>query len=170
MERRLDSAAVASFDLDSIRIRRARPSDRDAILALVPRLVAFGPPAWRDPEAMSGTDCKVIDAALRSETLDPIVLVAVLEGNIVAGFLHLHSEIDYYRETKNGHVADLVVAEAYEGKGIARQLLSQAEDWARGQQFDWLTISVFRENARAARTYERLGFKEDRVRLLKPLR
>ena len=160
---------MATFDIGSIRIRRARPCDRDAILALVPRLVAFGPPAWRDPEAMSVTDRKVIEAALISETEDPIVLVAVLGGNIVAGFLHLHSEIDYYRETRNGHVADLVVAEAYEGNGIARQLLCQAEDWARAQQFDWLTISVFRENARATRTYERMGFKEDRVRLLKPL-
>ena len=161
---------MASFDISSLRIRRARPSDGGAILALVPRLVAFGPPAWRDSETMSVTDRKVIEAALRSETLDPIVMVAVLEGNIVAGFLHLHSEIDYYRETMNGHVADLVVAEAYEGKGIARELLSQAEGWARAQQFDWLTISVFRENARALRTYERLGFREDRVRLLKALR
>jgi ribosomal protein S18 acetylase RimI-like enzyme len=161
---------VAAFDIGSIRIRRASRSDRDAILALVPRLVAFGPPAWRDPKAMSVTDRKVIEAALQSESEDPIVLAAVLGGSIVAGFLHLHSEIDYYRETKNGHVADLVVAEAYQGKGIARQLLCQAEDWARAQGFDWLTISVFRENVRAARTYERLGFKEDRVRLLKPLR
>jgi GNAT superfamily N-acetyltransferase len=161
---------VATFDIGPIRIRRARLSDRDAILALVPRLVAFGPPAWRDPEAMSVTDRKVVEAALNSATEDPIVLVAVSSGDIVAGFLHLHSEIDYYRESKNGHVADLVVAEAYEGRGIARQLLGRAEDWARAQRFDWLTISVFRENARAARTYERMGFKEDRVRLLKPLR
>jgi len=26
----------------------------------------------------------------------------------VAGFLHLHSVTDYYTESKNGHVADLV--------------------------------------------------------------
>jgi GNAT superfamily N-acetyltransferase len=156
--------------LHPVAIRRATLADEEAIMALVPRLVAFGPPAWRDPSAMSATDLKVIAAALRSLTEDPIVLVAVGEGEGVAGFLHLHSEIDYYTERKNAHVADLVVAEAHEGKGIGRQLLARAEDWARARGCDWLTISVFRENARAARTYAQVGFKEDRVRLLKPLR
>lgn len=157
-------------ELGPVRIRRAILADEDAIFALVPRLVAFGPPAWRDPAAMSVTDRKVIGTALRSSGEDPIVLVAILDRNIVAGFLHLHSEIDYYTERRNGHVADLVVAEAYEGRGIGRQLLAQAEAWSRAQRFEWLTVSVFRENARAARTYEQVGFKQDRVRLLKPLR
>jgi GNAT superfamily N-acetyltransferase len=161
---------MTTFDSSALKIRRATPSDEGAVLALVPRLVAFGPPVWRDPAAMSVTDRKVIAAALRSSSDDPIVLVAIAPRDTVAGFLHLHSEIDYYTERKNGHVADLVVAEAYEGKGIGRRLLAQAEDWARARQFEWLTISVFRENSRAARTYAEAGFKEDRVRLLKPLR
>jgi GNAT superfamily N-acetyltransferase len=156
--------------LNPVTIRRATLADAEAIMALVPRLVAFGPPAWRDPSAMSVADLKVIGAALRSLTEDPIVLVAIREGDSVAGFLHLHSEVDYYTERENGHVADLVVAEAYEGKGIGRQLLARAEDWARARGYEWLTISVFRENARAARTYAQAGYEEDRVRLLKPLR
>ena len=36
--------------------------------------------------------------------------------------------------------------------------------------FDWLTISVFETNGRAAGLYERLGFGRDIVRLVKPLR
>jgi ribosomal protein S18 acetylase RimI-like enzyme len=161
---------MSTPDVGPVRIRRANPSDQDEIFALIPRLVAFGPPAWRDPAAMSVTDRKVIAAALQSVTVDPIVLVAVLDSNIITGFLHLHSEVDYYTERKNGHVADLVVAEAYEGRGIGRQLLAAAEDWAQARQFDWLTIAVFRENTRAARLYGQVGFKEDRLRLLKPLR
>jgi GNAT superfamily N-acetyltransferase len=114
-----------------LQIRRATVADQGAIFELVPRLVAFGPPEWRDPTAMSATDRKVIGAALQSLSDDPIVLIAVLNDQIVAGFLHLHSVADYYTERKNGHVADLAVAEAYEGRGIGRQLLAAAEDWAR---------------------------------------
>jgi GNAT superfamily N-acetyltransferase len=154
----------------SLQIRRATVADQNAIFELVPRLVAFGPPEWRDPAAMSATDRKVIGAALQSLSDDPIVLIAVLNDQTVAGFLHLHSVTDYYTERKNGHVADLVVAQALEGRGVARRLLAAAEDWARAQRFDWLTISVFRDNARAARTYELMGFKPEIVRLLKPMR
>ena len=95
---------------DPLQIRRATVADQNAIFELVPRLVAFGPPEWRDPAAMSATDRKVIGAALHSLSDDPIVLVAVLNDQTVAGFLHLHSVTDYYTESKNGHVADLVVA------------------------------------------------------------
>ena len=152
------------------KIRRATVADQDAIFDLVPRLVEFGPPVWRDAAAMSVTDRKVIGAALRSLVDDPIVLVAVSADHVVMGFVHLHSVVDYYTERRNGHVADIVVAEAHEGRGIGRQLLAAAEDWARAQRYDWLTISVFHENVRAARTYDQLGFKPDFGRLLKPLR
>ena len=159
----------SASDAGPMTIRRATLADLDAIVSLVPRLVAFGPPPWRDPEAMRATDQKVIRAALESRSEDPIVLVALLNGENVAGLIHLHSETDYYTESKHGHVADLVVAGPYEGRGIGRRLLAHAEEWARARGYEWLTISVFRENARALRTYERAGFKEDRVRLLKTL-
>jgi GNAT superfamily N-acetyltransferase len=158
---------------DSIAIRRATAADETAVLELVPRLVAFGPPAWRDATQMTRTDRKVIAAALKSRSDDPIVLIAAIpasKGDDVAGFLHLRSEIDYYTERKHGHVADIVVAERYEGRGIGRQLLAAAEDWARAQRYEWLTLGVFSENIRAARVYEQFGFRHDTARLLKPLK
>ena len=137
--------------IDPVNVRRATLADADAIFALVPRLVAFGPPAWRDPATMTITGRKVIGAALRATRDDPLVLVAIEGSDIVTGLIRLHSVIDYYTEHRNGHIADLVVDKAYEGRGIGRQLLVQAEGWARAQQFEWLTISVFRENTRRAR-------------------
>ena len=99
---------------------------RTRVLALVPRLVEFGPPPWRDAPEMTATDLDVIAAALRSEGDDPAVLVSELEGRVV-GFIHLHSKTDYYRRRAHGHVADLVVAEGCEGRGIAGRLLAEAE-------------------------------------------
>jgi len=156
-------------DRKSPSIRRALPSDADALGVLIPRLVAFGPPPWRDPKGMTETDLEVISRALQAEGSNPIVYVAEGKAGDLAGFIHLHSATDYYRRRDHGHVADIVVAEAYEGQGVATALLAQAEEWARGQGFDWLTISVFEANGRAARLYERLGFGRDIARLVKPL-
>jgi GNAT superfamily N-acetyltransferase len=150
-------------------IRRATAEDADAILALVPRLASsFTPPPWREPAAMTATDLDVVAEALASFGDDPSVFVAVIE-NVVAGFVHVRSLEDYYRRRKHGHVADLVVADRHEGKGIATALLERAEEWSRAQGFDWMTIAVFEQNARAERLYQKLGYCRDVIRLLKPL-
>ncbi|MCB1884706.1 MAG: GNAT family N-acetyltransferase [Geminicoccaceae bacterium] len=152
---------------EALRVRRALPGDAAAVMALVPRLVDFGPP-WRDRDGMRATDRRVVGEALRAEGDDPVVLVAVL-GEEVVGFVHLHSIVDYYRGERHGHVADLVVAEGAEGKGVGRRLLAAAEDWARGRGFDWLGLAVFEANARALGLYEGTGFRRDMLRMVKPL-
>lgn len=151
-----------------INIRRATAADRDLILALVPFLVAFGPPAWREACEMTRTDLHVIDRALQSQTEDPLVLVAELNGHIAA-FIHLHSVEDYYRRKRHGHVADIVVAPYAQGRGISTTLLREAEQWAQRSGFDWLSISVFEQNGHAHAIYEASGFRKDIVRLVKPL-
>jgi GNAT superfamily N-acetyltransferase len=151
-------------------IRRALIADEADILELVPRLVEFGPPSWRDPDLMTETDISVVSHALRSETNNPVVYVAEGNANDLAGFIHLHSVTDYYRRRDHGHVADIVVSKAYEGHGLAKRLLAKAEEWAIDQGFDWLTISVFNGNTRAAELYEMVGYRRDIARLLKPLR
>src|SRR3546814_12106373 len=94
---------------------------------------------------MSRADFEVIEKALQSTNDDPAIYIAELDGGI-AGFIHLHSVVDYYRQRQHGHVADLVVDPAAEGQGVATRLLSEAELWARRQSFDCLSIAVFEEN------------------------
>ena len=153
----------------SATLRRARDSDRDAVLALVPRLVTgFTPPPWRKPAAMTPTDLDVISQALASQSEDPVIYVAETEGRVV-GFIHLTSLEDYYRRRRHGHIGDIVVAEGEEGRGIATALMAKAEEWCRAQGYDWLSLSVFEQNERAERLYRKLGFRRDVIRLLKPL-
>jgi GNAT superfamily N-acetyltransferase len=150
-------------------IRRARDTDREAVLALVPRLVSgFTPPPWREPMAMTPTDIDVIAEALASQSDDPVIYLAEEDGAIV-GFIHLCSLEDYYRRRRHGHIGDIVVAEGQEGRGIATALMAKAEEWCRAQGYDWLSLSVFEQNERAERLYRKLGFQRDVIRLLKPL-
>src|SRR5579871_3262712 len=150
-------------------IRRARDTDRESVLALVPRLVSsFTPPPWRQSSAMTPTDLDVIAKALDSQCDDPVIFVAERQG-VLAGFIHLCSLEDYYRRRDHGHVADLVVAEGQEGQGVATALMARAEEWCRACGYDWLSLSVFEQNDRAERLYRKLGFQRDVIRLLKPL-
>jgi ribosomal protein S18 acetylase RimI-like enzyme len=152
-----------------ITLRPAAPADRDAVLELVPRLVEFGPPPWRDAAAMTEADRAVISEAFgRLGSDDPAVVVAERDGTVI-GFVHLHSRLDYYRRRPHGHVADLVVAAGAEGLGVARLLLAEAEAWSRRQGYDWLSLAVFERNQRAAALYERYGFGRDALTLVKPL-
>lgn len=149
-------------------VRRASATDAPSVLALVPRLIGFGPPPWRDPKEMAETDGAVITSALASTEDDPVVFVAERTGEVL-GFIHLHSVEDYYRRRRHGHVADIVVAASAEGQGIGKRLLEEGESWARRLDFDWLSISVFAANRRALTLYEAVGFKRDIMRLVKPL-
>ncbi|HEV2899962.1 MAG TPA: GNAT family N-acetyltransferase [Pseudaminobacter sp.] len=149
-------------------VRRASELDAAAILALVPRLVDFGPPPWRDTAEMTEADLSVIADALTSMSDDPAIFVAEIDGQVV-GFVHVRSMEDYYRRHPHGHVADLVVARKAEGLGIGKRLLEQAEMWARGLSFDWLSIAVFEENVRALALYEKVGYRKDITRLIKQL-
>lgn len=151
-------------------IRRAVAADAVAILDLVPQLVEFGPPAWRDSEQMTRTDTAVIGESIQqmNEAKDLVVFVATLNEQVVA-FVHVRAVADYYLRTPQAHVADLVVAPRARGSGIASRLLVQAEQWAKEQGLSQLTISVFERNADALSLYERRGFERETVRLIKPL-
>jgi ribosomal protein S18 acetylase RimI-like enzyme len=115
-----------------VMIRRAMRADESRILELALRLVAFGPPPWRDVEEMRATDRRVLSDALKATAPDVAVLVAEASETAVAGFIHPHSAIDYYTQRSHGHVADVIVAAEYEGQGIARLLLTVGGELGQG--------------------------------------
>jgi ribosomal protein S18 acetylase RimI-like enzyme len=63
----------------------------------------------------------------------------------------------------------LAVAPEAEGRGVGRALMARAEEWARDNRLPHLTLNVFATNGRARALYERLGYRPDTVKYLKPL-
>jgi len=154
----------------SIRVRPATPENAQFVLALVPQLVAFGPPPWRSQRQMIDTDTLVIGQALQGLPAGATVLVAEDSGGKPLGFIHVCGEPDYYTRADCGHIADLVVAPAARGRGVGEVLMMAAEQWARARGYSLLTLNVFVENARARALYERAGFGAETVRYVKELR
>jgi len=154
----------------SIAIRPARPGDRGWILALAPRLHEFGPPPWRPREAMDRAVTVSIDGGLTTPEPDQTVLVAEDAAHEPLGFVHLHAATDFHTGERHGHVSDIVVAPAAEGRGVGAALMAAAEAWARARDFRLLSLHVFAENRRARALYERLGYRLDIVKMIKTLR
>src|SRR5262245_56589116 len=125
-----------------IRIRPARPDDAGWITALAPRLHEFGPPPWRDVDAMNAS----VAAGLARELADPTPGSAIFAAEDASGqpvgFVTLRTDRDYFLDISVGHVIDLVVARAGEGQGVGRALLEAAERWAEEGGYPWLTLHV----------------------------
>jgi ribosomal protein S18 acetylase RimI-like enzyme len=152
-----------------IKIRSASANDQDFILSLVPRLVEFGPPAWRDVAQMITTDIQVLSGQLSNPPPDSAFYIAEDEQGFPLGFIHLQTGTDYYHHEKHGHIANVIVSPEGEGRGIGRMLIETGEEWARTQGYGWLTLSVFAQNVRAREVYQRLGYGEDIMKYVKKL-
>jgi GNAT superfamily N-acetyltransferase len=110
-----------------------------------------------------------IDEALSGARADAVVFVAVSVAGEPLGFIHLHGASDFFTGEPHGHVSDIVVASAAEGRGVGQALMAAAEDWARQLGYRLLSLHVFAGNTRARSFYERLGYGPDIVKLIKPL-
>ncbi|HVG21197.1 MAG TPA: GNAT family N-acetyltransferase [Blastocatellia bacterium] len=153
----------------NIRIRPATLDDKEFITSLLPRLVEFGPPPWRDATQMTATDTQVLCESLSTPSSGVAIFIAEAESGAALGFIHLKTATDYYTREEHGHIADIVVAPEGEGRGIGRELMAKGEEWARSKGYRWLTLRVFVKNLHAREVYKRLGYGEDIMSYVKDL-
>lgn len=158
------------MNIDSnIKIRPASIADKEFIISLVPRLVEFNPPAWRDAAQMTVIDNQVLSDKLLNQPVGTAVFIAEDNDGVALGFIHLQTGTDYYNGEEHGHISDVIVAPEGEGRGIGSLLIAKGEEWARIQGYRWLTLSVFAQNLRAREVYKRLGYGEDIMKYVKEL-
>ena len=65
-------------------------------------------------------------------------------------FVYPHSEL---------YIHEMVVAEAYQGSGVARMLMDKVVDWAKVKKVDRVRLQVFEFNQRAQAFYAKQGFE-----------
>jgi ribosomal protein S18 acetylase RimI-like enzyme len=146
-----------------IRIRATRPEDAPFVLGLVRSFVAFGVPPWRDADEIARLFTQDLGTALAQ---GDEIRIAEDESGEPLGFVHLETGTDITGRER-GHVGDLAVAEHARGRGVGRALLASAEEWAREQGYELLGLNVIATNERARSFYDRLGYGEDVVALIK---
>jgi ribosomal protein S18 acetylase RimI-like enzyme len=77
--------------------------------------------------------------------------------------MYISSLVDY------AYISDIVVLQAYRGRGLGTMLLQQAEAFARQQGATFLKIGVLARNQQAADVYQHAGFRPYEIVLLKQL-
>src|SRR5207302_9733849 len=101
-------------------VRAATAADCAWIIALTPRLHAFGPPPWRPRDQMDRAVARVVETAILRPTPGATVLAAVDPEDRGLGFIHLHPATGFFTGEAHGHISDLVVARAAAGPGVVR--------------------------------------------------
>lgn len=150
-------------------VREGTPADRDAVLALLPRLAAFELPPSRVPEHLWEGDAELVRRWAAGQEPGCLVHLAVESDGTVAGAAVTRMRPELLSHEPSAHLEALVVREGAEGRGIGGALMAAVEAGVRGRGARTLTLHVFRTNERARALYSRLGFDCELLRYLKQL-
>lgn len=74
-------------------------------------------------------------------------------------FIQLNWGEGSFNGRRNAYLYSLRVMDMFRGHGIGTRLIREAEVLAAEHDFDWVTIAASKDNPRARRLYERLGFR-----------
>jgi GNAT superfamily N-acetyltransferase len=149
-------------------IRPAHEGDRDFVVGLVPGLLQFGSPAWRDPDALRSGFGDVLAGALSRQDDRATVLIAQTGDETSLGFISLNV-VDSIEGGERAHVADLAVTEDARRMGVGTALMRAGEAWAHERGFQVLSLDVWSTNDAASRFYHRLGYTAESSTLFKRL-
>lgn len=152
-----------------MKIRPAVSTDQAFVLAAAQRLAAFEPPPWRPPQEIVEGERRTLRVFFDAPPDGSALLIAESDVGEPLGFAYLERLQDYFTLEAHGHIGILVVTEAAAGKGIGSMLIRAAEDWARGQGYGRLTLTVFEANEPARRVYHRQGYAPETLRYVKIL-
>ena len=156
-------------DIRAVRIREMRSDDREFILALTQRLEAVGRPPWRDADEMRAFHRHYAEATVNASGGDQAVFVAEDEAIERLGFVHVMETNDGLTGEREAYVATLAVTEAASRRGIGKALMQRSEDWCRERGLRIITLEVFAQNDIARGFYDRLGYQEETLKLVKVL-
>lgn len=75
------------------------------------------------------------------------------------GCLWLGESIDQRTGRKQAYVFLLYVDQAHRRKGLGGALMAHAQQWAKQQGYEQMSLQVFEDNLSALKLYEKLGYK-----------
>ncbi|MBM3466206.1 MAG: GNAT family N-acetyltransferase [Armatimonadetes bacterium] len=155
-------------------IRRARPDDLDKVIQLATDMVVHSVSPFRDISADQVKEFRRKDLQALAEAIkQPHVGLFIAEAENDRRFLGHVVVVCGYMESSTGEsqgwVFDLSTVPDMWSQGIGRALMDQAEAFCIALGYKYLGLGVTTANDRAVTFYERLGFMEERKRMIKRL-
>jgi len=148
--------------------RPAHESDLARLVELSHQLadhdIALG---QRRPLRWSADPTNSIALALQNPTEHHITVVVNDDGEVIGT---CHTSLMSEQHPCGAHIHDLIIDEAYRGQGFGRALLDDAIAWCADKGVDEVCLGVAPLSTRSRRFYERYGFEETSILLVKPVR
>lgn len=154
-------------DDSRVRIRAYLHADRDAVVALAPRLTE-GVAAWRDPDAVLSAVAEWIAAAADGADEPDRATYVAIDGDEVVGIVSV-TQRTHWTGQADAYVGELITAAGHERRGIARRLMAAAEAWGVQRGLSFLTLETGAGNRTARAFYAALGYQEEDVRLTRAI-
>jgi GNAT superfamily N-acetyltransferase len=146
-------------DPSKIRIRRFQPADREAVLALAPRLAEDVAP-WRERGVVLVAVCGWVQSwADAAGEPDRAVFVAE-QGGRVPGLVSVSGRTHFSGQA-GGYVGELVAAKGSERRGVGARLMAAAGARAAGRGRAFLTLETGPASQQARSSCASLGYQEE---------
>ena len=146
---------VSDDPASGVILRPARPGDAAELAVL---LTELGYPS--SPEAIARR------VAACADVPGTTILVALMDARMV-GVVSVHCVPSLVFDAALGRITALVVSAAMRGRGIGRQLVAAAEDFARQQGCERIELTSGDHRPGAHAFYERLGYAVECRRFIK---
>jgi len=99
-----------------------------------------------------------------------ILCVAEIDAQPVAsGYAKIEKSHDYYQHDYHAYVGFLYVLPEFRGKGVIGQVEAYLCSWAKEMGVDQVELEVYAENRAAVRAYEKRGYQDFVVRMVKSI-
>ena len=152
----------------AVTIREGGPADREFVRELGVRTMPDSVASFRHvvPALLEAS----FEGLLQFVFGQPHMLLIAQDGDQRAGYiLTVDGMPDEVTRIPQAFIAYMAVEPSMRRRGIARQLLSSAEDAARKKGLPYMGLMVTDENAAAMELYASAGFLNERRLLCKPL-
>lgn len=152
----------------NISIRNATKDDYDFIFSLSEMLATQAKLGWHSEETLIRFQDRYIEETLEETEGNIATFIAEVDGQ-PAGFIHMHEGTDELSLESITHVPLLAVSPSIQGKGLGQLLMKEAEAWAKSKGHRLVHLEVFANNVEARAFYQKQGFREETLILVKPL-
>lgn len=150
-------------------IREATDADRSFIFSLSQTLIEGANLAWHSDNVELQFQNRYTQDCLDETNAQHVTLIAERDGTPL-GFIQVVESKDEISQEACSRVPLLAVSKDAQGTGVGRRLMDEAESWAKKQGHRLLQLEVFNNNTQARSFYEKSGFKNETIIMVKPLK
>jgi ribosomal protein S18 acetylase RimI-like enzyme len=150
-----------------VRVRPYVPADNGFVLSLAPRL-ADGVAPWIGAARMLKTVEQALTADIEAISETSTILIAEDQEGRRLGFLTIALQ-RHWTGLAEAYIRNLAVHEHAVRLGVGTALIEAAVAWTKARSVEYVGLHTDARNTGARAFYERLGFVEESVKLVKPV-